>query len=116
MKNLFVTCVSIFAVACAFTGTACAQSAHVAQRVVSYADLDLNKPEGGAILLSRLQLASRQVCGSEPDMRDLDGHGLYATCVKTAMDNSLRSVPSLLVKNIYMDAPNASASQELASK
>ena len=35
-----------------------------ASKKVSYADLDLNKEEGAAVLYKRLKIAARQVCGA----------------------------------------------------
>ena len=108
MKTLAIACASAFAIFCAVAGTASAASA---QRVVSYADLDLSKPQGSAIMLTRLELASHQVCGTEPDIRDLDSHGQYMVCVKSTLDSAVHAVPSSMLMSIYNGAPETLASR-----
>jgi UrcA family protein len=78
---------------------------------VSYADLDLSTPFDASMMLGRLKYAAQQVCGVEPDIRNLAGRGHFASCFHTAMDNAVRELPSPLVRSLYAGLP-----QEMASK
>jgi UrcA family protein len=71
------------------------------QIVVSYGDLNVASEAGARALLGRIEAASRKICGSEPDIRDLKGHGLYASCVKSSMDRAVASLPQPAVAELY---------------
>ncbi len=78
---------------------------------VSYADINISNPSGAAILLDRIALAAKNVCGPEPDIRDLTAHRLYDSCYKSAMNKSVASVASSTVQRIYAGLPQVVASK-----
>jgi UrcA family protein len=61
---------------------------------VSYAGLDLNTPAGQASLKARLSAAARDVCGPEPDNRDLRASMDFHACRKMALKAALAAVPA----------------------
>lgn len=64
----------------------------IEQRTVSFADLDLHKPAGLAMLHKRLRVAAAQVCPAyQPDIRQLKAQ---RNCRKEALDNAIAQLPS----------------------
>lgn len=86
----------------------------VPQVTVSYADLDITHAAGAKTLLERLATASREVCGHEPDMRDLDGMQAYRACARDAMSRAVASVHEPLVARLFAD-PKAAAAPEVVA-
>jgi UrcA family protein len=64
------------------------------QATVSYAGLDLNSPQGQAILAARIHRAAEAVCGPEPDSRDLKRLMPYRQCMKQSVDTAVAAIPS----------------------
>ncbi|MGZ3276195.1 MAG: UrcA family protein [Caulobacteraceae bacterium] len=61
---------------------------------VSYADLNLNTPDGQAVLVARIHRAAEAVCGPEPDSRDLKRLPPYRQCMKQSVDTAVAAIPS----------------------
>jgi UrcA family protein len=61
---------------------------------VSYADLNLNTPGGQAVLVARIHRAAQEVCGPEPDSRDLKRLVPYRACMKQSVDTAVAAIPS----------------------
>ena len=102
------------AAALALVGTFQAQAGEIdtqRQIVVSYDDINVRQPAGARILLSRIDVAARDVCGPQPDMRQLGAWESYRACTKTAMDNAMSALPFNLMAMI--DRPQA---ETLASR
>ncbi len=63
---------------------------------VNFADLDLSKPEGAAVLYRRIQAAARAVCGGNlrpRDMRDLRIPGsVIRACYDAAVANAVKQM------------------------
>ena len=57
--------------------------------VVRYDDLKLGAPGAAEVLQRRIDVAARQVCGGEPDLRDLDRRPAYAACRADATQRAL---------------------------
>ena len=57
--------------------------------VVRYNDLKLDAPGAAQVLERRIQVAARQVCGGEPDIRDLDRRPAYDACRADAIQRAL---------------------------
>lgn len=57
--------------------------------VVHYDDLKLGAPGAAEVLQRRIDVAARQVCGGEPDLRDLDRRPAYAACRADATQRAL---------------------------
>jgi UrcA family protein len=64
------------------------------QAAVSYADINLNTPEGQAIVAARIHSAAVAVCGPEPDSRDVKAQIPFRTCVKQSVDTAVAAIPS----------------------
>ena len=61
---------------------------------VSYADLNLNTADGRAVLMARIQRAAEQVCGPEPDSRDLKPLMAFRRCMSQAVNTAVAAIPS----------------------
>lgn len=59
---------------------------------VSYAELDINKPRGLAVLYSRIEHAAKIVCGVDETRRELSRGRLAKACYSTAMDDAVRQI------------------------
>lgn len=92
-----------FAFVMCFVGMAGAQAAPAGepQLTVGYGDLDLSGKSGAQVLIGRLDIAASQVCGGEPDMRDLQRMAIYRTCKHQAMDHAVATVGSPTVSALY---------------
>ncbi len=66
----------------------------VPQVTVRFADVKLSDPSGIDTIYRRLQWAAHQVCGSEPQARELTLHAAWSRCVGTALDNAVGQVHS----------------------
>jgi UrcA family protein len=58
---------------------------------VHFADLDLTRSEGAAVLYQRLQAAAKSVCASL-DARDLASQMRFRGCVETAVGSAVAKV------------------------
>ena len=59
---------------------------------VSYAELDINKPQGLQALYGRIERAAKIVCGHDHTLQELS-RGRHATaCYKTAIDDAVRQI------------------------
>jgi UrcA family protein len=71
------------------------------QYVVHYSDLDLTRPEGAHMLLSRLDGASRIVCRPAADSADLGRIALFNSCIRDTMGRAVAAVHAPLVSDLY---------------
>lgn len=58
---------------------------------VHFADLDLTRSEGVAVLYQRLEAAAKSVCASL-DARDLTSQAHFKGCVESAIDSAVAKV------------------------
>lgn len=102
MNRLFV---SIAVLAMISAGSVHAGEA-TAQRQMSirYDDINVKEAAGARILLARIEMASRDVCGPAPDIRNLDGWQLFKACEKKAVDKAVASLPFDLMASINSNA------------
>ena len=72
----------------------------LAQKTVSYADLDLSRSEGAATLYGRLLGAAKQVCGNPS--RSLEQIGQWKACYSSALDEAVVKVdePALTIVHL----------------
>ena len=63
--------------------------AQTASVVVRYNDLKMDAPGASGVLQRRIEVAARQVCGGEPDIRDLDRRPAYDACRADATQRAL---------------------------
>jgi len=68
---------------------------------VPYGDLNLDRPEGAAIMLNRVKLAARRVCGNHTDLRELREHRMFKICVREAVEEALDEVDLPPVTSLY---------------
>ncbi|MBV8682558.1 MAG: UrcA family protein [Caulobacteraceae bacterium] len=71
----------------------------VRDKVVSYADLDLNSPTGQKTMLTRLKTASRYVCGHKPAASV--AKKTFNDCYDEAMTNALSTLGNSQVTAMY---------------
>jgi UrcA family protein len=71
----------------------CAEAAP--QVRVAIADVSLSGPQGISTLYARLRRAAGEVCGHEPQIRELAQHAVWSKCVETALDGAVLQVPSI---------------------
>ena len=73
------------------------------QRVVSYADLNLNHKAGAQTLLFRIKSAARAVC--EPQLRRvLSRSTTYQQCLKQAVGRAVADVDAPVLAQVYREA------------
>jgi UrcA family protein len=68
-------------------------------KVVSFKDLNLNSPEGVAVLYGRIKSAASDVCGS-PTRYDLSQLKLQA-CIKDAVSRAIAQVNNPMLTSLY---------------
>lgn len=57
--------------------------------VVPTEGLNLRTEQGAEIALQRVHNAAHEVCGVQPDLRDLGPYEAYSACLKTTVDNAV---------------------------
>jgi UrcA family protein len=72
----------------------------VATQRVSFKDLNLNTPEGAAVLYGRIKTAANEVCGHWNNF-DLSQIHAVQTCVSAAVSRAVAQVNSPMLTNIY---------------
>jgi UrcA family protein len=78
---------------CTLQVTAQAADDALPSKRVSYADLDLSKPEGAKVLYSRIAAAAKQVC-AQSGYKDLGAMQRENGCVDHAINNAVKKVGS----------------------
>ena len=68
---------------------------------VSYSDLNISRPEGAQVLITRMRAAARQVCGPAPDQREFTFYRLYRDCVEDALSRAVVTLNDPLVTELY---------------
>lgn len=84
--------------------SATAQTLHSAktkQMTISFGDLNVHSEVGAGVLLNRMRMASRIVCGPEPMFLDLGGRHFYDACRKNALDDAVAAIGSLKLNEAY---------------
>jgi len=77
-----------------------------AQRTVRFADLDLSRPAGVAVLYQRIRVAAREVCQTV-DERDLMLLAASRSCVRDASDRAVDDVHSLTLSRYHQTKTEA---------
>lgn len=78
------------------------------QKIVRYAELNLQTPEGVQVLYQRLNGAARNVCAAQ-DGRSLREQTAYRNCVSLSLDRAVRAVRNDAV--LALHAAKQSAAQ-----
>jgi UrcA family protein len=76
--------------------------APVATQRVSFKDLNLNNPEGAAVLYGRIKRAAYEVCGHW-DNFDLSQLHAVQTCIDGAVSRAVAQVNSPMLTSLYKD-------------
>lgn len=88
--------------ALALTQVACAGPAlDRPQVVVHFADLDLSRSQGAAVLYHRLRAAAETVCAPLDVDRDLGRHMKFKECVQSALSASVAEVDRPALTEYY---------------
>jgi UrcA family protein len=69
--------------------------------VVTYADLDIDRAEGAAALVNRIDHAARAICGPAPVAQDLYNHMTYRDCMSSSTRMAVRRVDAPRVTDAY---------------
>ncbi len=72
----------------------------VATQVVSYKDLNLNSPEGVAVLYGRINRAANEVCGQWENF-DLSQLHAVQTCINGSVSRAVAQVNSPMLTILY---------------
>ena len=89
----FLTASTILAVGLSLAGGALAAPAASEaprQAVVKYSDLNLANAAGVEAMNHRIKLAAREVCGPEPDVREIGDSQAYRACVTHAQAQAVQ--------------------------
>jgi UrcA family protein len=102
-KTLRMTWGIVASAAIAWGGGNAAQAGEpdntVAHKVVSFRDLNLNSPEGVAVLYRRINSAADEVCGN-PDRYDLSQLKLRI-CVKESVSRAIAQVNNPMLTSLH---------------
>ena len=71
------------------------------QMTISFGDLNVHSQVGAGVLLNRLRMAARIVCGPEPMFLDLSGRHFYDACRKRALDDAVAAIGSPKLNEAY---------------
>ncbi len=76
---------------------------------VVYADLDLSTPDGARVLLKRIDLAARRICGPGPSHSPLEPRAAayYRNCVVASVDAAVAGVGSPMLAVMHNDIKSA---------
>jgi UrcA family protein len=85
------------------------QTASGAQATVKVKDLDLNSRAGAMTFLRRLDAAVVKVCGSTPDIRDLDRIDAFKTCTARTKADAIDHLNNAQVSAVASGAPQEAA-------
>ena len=69
-------------------------SAREERVVVRYGELDLSKPAGRDVLMTRLRVAAGRVCGREPHRLAIRHKEVHGACIQDAMRRALSQIPA----------------------
>jgi UrcA family protein len=93
-----------------------AQVPDAPQMTVHFADLDLTKVDGAAVLYKRLRAAAETVCGLRED-RDLATATAFKKCVQSALASAVMRVDRAELTAYYRaHAEHRKSSMQLANK
>jgi UrcA family protein len=113
---------TLIAIASIALTLASSTAAHAADEVaptltVNFADLNLNKPQGAAILFARIRMAARTVC-EELRAAGAKESARYKACVQVAISNAVTHVdrPELTEYIAGLSGKTAKAPERLASQ
>jgi UrcA family protein len=77
----------------------------VVRQRVSFKDLNLNSPEGAAVLYARIKRAANEVCG-QWDNFNLSQMHAQRTCISGAVSRAVAEVNSPMLTSIYNSKTN----------
>jgi UrcA family protein len=89
--------------ACQFSAAAPPQDVHFID--VHFADLDLTRNEGAAVLYQRLEASAKAVCASL-DARDVASQMRFRECVETAIGSAVAKVDRPALTAFYKARAN----------
>jgi UrcA family protein len=96
----FKTSIMIFALVLGYQLASAAPHEDVPSVIVHFADLDLTRGEGVAVLYRRLKGAAETVCAAQ-NGRDLGSQTRYKTCLESAVAAAVAKVDQPALTAIY---------------
>lgn len=92
---------ALFVTAWGISHAQAAAASQPSRMEVSYADLNLGSESGARVMLSRLQAASKKVCGGWPDLHNVDAWLTYRYCVRNAMNEAVAQLHAPMVATLH---------------
>lgn len=80
---------SVLALAATPATSVFAQDTQTVSAIVKFGDLNLSSREGAETMYHRIRNTARGLCGDEPVIADISGHGAWRACVNDAVDNAV---------------------------
>ena len=112
----FTTAMMIFALALGFQSARAAPPQNVSSVIVHFADLDLSRSEGAAVLYKRLKGAAETVCAPLDD-RDVARHMGFKACAQSAISAAVAKVDQPALTAYYEAKTNSrNATIQIAQK
>lgn len=96
----FTMTIVTFAMALGLQPARAAAPQNVPSLVVHFADLDLSRSDGAAVLYQRLKVAAETVCFPLDD-RALARHRLFSACVQNAISSAVAKVDRPALTTYY---------------
>jgi len=101
MKTLTLIAALVAPLAITAAPAAAQDNAEVRQTVLKYSDLDLSRPAGAQVMISRIRRAAETVCGKAPLTRELGERADHNACIATTMNAVVKKVDAPLVTALY---------------
>ena len=80
---------SALLIAAAPAASVSAEPAQTSSAIVKYSDLNLSSRDGAKAMYQRLKMTARNLCGGEPDIRDIGAQASWRTCVNDTVDSAV---------------------------
>ncbi len=96
----FTTTMMILATGLGFQSAHAATPQELPARIVQFADLDLSRTQGAAVLYQRLKGAAETVCAPLND-RDLGRNAAFKACVQRAVSAAVANVDQATLTAYY---------------
>ena len=74
-----------------------AEPVQTSSAIVKYSDLNLSSHEGAKAMYQRLKMTARNLCGDEPDIREIGAQASWRTCVNGIVDSAVGSLNDPMV-------------------
>ncbi|HEY1926171.1 MAG TPA: UrcA family protein [Caulobacteraceae bacterium] len=104
MLTLAISASALLLVA-APAASASAETAQTSSAIVKYSDLNLSSHDGAKAMYQRLKMTARNLCGDEPDIRDIGAQASWRTCVNDSVDSAVGRLNDKMVASFNGGRP-----------